>query len=265
MMRRLVAGGLVALLLTGCATGSPNGSPQASSSDSAAVGYAPPILDASELESIRDARVFFAHRSVGAEIVEQGVPAVYEEFDLPPLAANEDEGARFFDDWLEQTEDPMDKLESFPAILAGDFPDGSVDVAFMKLGYVDIVEETDVEALFEAYTAMMDDLSASYPTVTFLHVTVTPTRWQPENNAKIEEFNELVRQEYADRGRLIDLAGALSQCPDGTVDRHETEEGDSYSQICEAFTRDGGHLSPEGAATAAAELLSVVAANLVDR
>ena len=130
---------------------------------------------------------------------------------------------------------------------------------------VDIVEETDVEALFEAYTAMMDDLSASYPTVTFLHVTVTPTRWQPENNAKIEEFNELVRQEYADRGRLVDLAGALSRCPDGTVDRHETEEGDSYSQICEAFTRDGGHLSPEGAATAAAELLSVVAANLVDR
>ena len=122
-----------------------------------------------------------------------------------------------------------------------------------------------VEALFEAYTAMMDDLSASYPTVTFLHVTVTPTRWQPENNAKIEEFNELVRQEYADRGRLVDLAGALSRCPDGTVDRHETEEGDSYSQICEAFTRDGGHLSPEGAATAAAELLSVVAANLVDR
>ena len=50
-----------------------------------------------------------------------------------------------------------------------------VDVAMMKLCYVDINSGTDVDALFATYRTTMAALQREVPGVTFIHVTVPLT------------------------------------------------------------------------------------------
>lgn len=213
-----------------------------------------PDLDAGGLEALTHVNFFFAHRSVGADIVEMGIPAVYRDFDLAPP------GDTFGDHWLDQTDDPGSKLRDFDHWIRDEGMGAVSDIALMKLGYVDIVADTDVQRVFEHYQAMMDALEADYPEVMFLHATVSVTAWDAENNAAIERFNELLRDRYAADGRLFDLAAIVSTCAGGTSARGETARGEIYYRICDEYTRDGGHLNEAGAKVAAAELLRLLIA-----
>ncbi len=112
----------------------------------------------------------------------------------------------------------------------GDFTDGErrslgdgVDVALLKLCYVDVVAGTDVDAVFAAYSALMDELERKHPSVRFLYTTVplsTDRGWKsivkswigrddqmgPADNIARERYNELVRARYGASGRLFDIA-----------------------------------------------------------
>lgn len=257
-----------AAFLAGCgASGAPGEAPPtpdttAAPSTPAAVTPAASALDASGLESLQATRVYFAHRSVGADIVDLGIPAVYERFDLTPptvVAGMPSADGVLGDHWLLQTEDPRTKLEDFAARIRETDEGTAPDIAMMKLGYVDITADTDVPAVFAAYRSTMDDLEAAHPEIAFVHATVTVTTWVPENNAAIERFNALMREQYGTSGRLVDLAGALSTCADGTEERHTTQDGAVYYSLCAEYTRDGGHLNARGAEAAAEELLRVLA------
>ncbi|GAA1533680.1 hypothetical protein HD600_001863 [Microbacterium ginsengiterrae] len=208
--------------------------------------------DAADLDALAGMHVFFAHRSVGADVMEMGVPAVYAAAGAQPPPDG------FGDHWLDQTDDPATKLADFDRWVREDGVGERADVAFMKLGYVDILADTDVQRLFDEYRAMMDALESDYPEVVFLHATVSVTAWDPENNAAIEAFNALMRDRYADTGRLYDLAAVVSTCADGTPARGETAEGAVYYRICDEFTRDGGHLNEHGATVAASALLRLL-------
>lgn len=244
-----------ALMLTAC-TGQngPSPPPEAppSPTESAPERVPLPELDAAGLEALAGVNVFFAHRSVGADIVEMGMPAVYQDFALAPP------GDSFSDHWLDQTEDPSSKLADFDHRIRGEDVGATVDVAFMKLGYVDIFADTDVQGLFDSYTSMMDALEADYPEVVFVHATVSVTAWVAENNAAIERFNALMRDRYRASGRLFDLAATVSTCTDGVSTRDETAHGEVYDSICPEYTRDGGHLNELGAKIAAEEMLRVL-------
>ncbi|MEW1961016.1 hypothetical protein AB0269_00980 [Microbacterium sp. NPDC077644] len=227
-----------------------------------------PELDAVGLESLRQVRIFFAHRSVGGNIVEDGFPAVYRRLELEPprvdvgLPATE---GGFGDHWLDQTEDPQSKLRDFDRWMRIEGVGANADIAVMKLGYVDVVADTDVQHLFDSYRSMMDRLESDYPQVAFLHVTVSVTGWQPENNAAIERFNTLMRDHYGSTGRLYDLASVVSTCADGGSETRETEEGDPYHSICDEYTSDGGHLNELGATIAADGLLRLLVAAAAER
>lgn len=221
-----------------------------------------PPLNAADLESLRDKRIFFGHRSVGANIVEWGIPAVYDEFGVDPPRLGDaatESGGQFIDSWLVQTDDPMDKVKDFDRWMRSAGAEASLDIAFMKLGYVDITETTDVPALFSSYLEVMDRLEADFPSVTFIHSTITVTDWRLDLDAIIEEFNTLMRAEYRMPGELIDLAWAVSNCTDGTVRAGVTEAGDPYLAICPEYTDDGGHLNAVGAKAAATVLLRTLA------
>lgn len=224
----------------------------------APVGSAP--LDDAALDVIAHTRVFFGHRSVGGDIMELGVPAVYASFgrERPPTSdtVTGDAQGWFDDTWLAQDADPLTGVRDFDTRVRSGI---NVDVAFMKVGYIDITEQIDVAATFEAYRTLMADLESDFPDIAFLHVTVSPTRWNPWNNAAIERYNTLVRTEYDADGRLFDLAGVLSTCPGGARDAAVTDDGQPYRMLCEEYTRDGGHLNELGATVAAAEMLRVIA------
>lgn len=251
--------------VTACAAGPPVGAPSPTAAASvAAVPPAPasapaaspwPPLDAAGLERVRHTRVFFGHRSVGAGIVEIGIPAVFAQYGIPSPTP----GGPFQDTWLVQTENPVDKMQDFDKIVRSEVG-STAEVAFMKLGYLDIDAASDVEAVFDAYRSMMRELAADYPDVVFLHVTITVTNWKPENSLALQRYNDLLRAEYGGAGRLIDLATVLSTCPDGHEERARLDDGQTAQQLCEEYSKDGGHLNQLGDEAAAAEVLRAVAA-----
>lgn len=274
-LARLILACVIPVALMGCTPGASAPSHETATSPAAptagsaqASGESPttaPDLNAATLEAIARTRVFFAHRSVGADIVVKGLREVYAEYGVESPVVND--GAplatgSFGDRWLNQTDNPQSKLDDFQMWIREKGVGSATDIAFMKLGFVDITADTDVSSLFESYKTMMDELERDYPKVRFLHVTVSVTRWVPDNNAAIERYNELMRKQYGHTGRLIDLAAVLSTCPSGKRDEHKTDKGDVYFQLCREYTTDGGHLNERGAEVAATAMLRVIAASL---
>lgn len=260
-----VASGAVCAL-AGCASPSTTADPGAAASSSGLPGSQHRAdLDRQTLTEISSTRVFFAHRSVGADMVVKGLPAIYGAQGLAAPVVNDGvplPSGSFGDRWLNQTDNPDTKIDDFDMWIRQRGVGSASDIAFMKLGYVDITKETDIRAVFDAYESMMDGLERDYPDVRFLHATVTVTRFNPENNAAIEAYNQLLREKHGASGRLIDLAQVLSTCSDGTREEQRTSGGDPFYELCEEYTVDGGHLNDEGSTVAARDMLQVIAAAL---
>lgn len=234
-----------------------------------------PVSD-SDLQVAANTKVFFGHQSVGTNIME-GVPGVYADRDVaapevtetttaPPQAA-------FAHAHVGENTKPDLKMGDFQSMLADSFGDWA-DVALMKFCYVDITAETDVETLFAEYQQMMASVEAEYPDTTFLHVTVpltTEPGWKskvkglvgrgstsPQDNAARERFNALMREAYADTGRLFDLAALESTMPDGTRVTG-TSNGQTYFALYSGYAADSGHLTPQASSMVAAALLELIA------
>jgi hypothetical protein len=243
-------------------------SDQVTASHGTGANLANPVLSAQVLQNVRRLRVFFAHRSVGAHLVIDGVPTVFRKYGVDPPTVNDGvplPGGSLGDRWLDQTDNPKSKLDDFEAWIRDKGAGKGSDVAFMKLGFVDVNQDTDVPALFAQYRTMMAGLQQDFPEVTFLHVTISVTRWAPEDNAAYERFNQLMRVEYGASGKLFDIARVFSTRPDGTRTQGRTEAGETYYQMYEGYTQDGGHPNAAGAEVAATEMLRVIAASAATR
>jgi len=216
-------------------------------------------LNTAALQELVEHTIFFGHRSVGANIVELGLPAVFAQYGVEFRSRESTvvESAGFTDYWLDQTEDPRSKLRDFDRTVRAMPPAGLPDIAFMKLGFVDVSATTDTAALFADYQSLMNDLEADFPDVLFVHVTISVHGWQPEDNAAIEQFNTRMRSAYADSGRFFDLAAAVSTCS-GESRSALTDDGVRYFSICPDYTADGGHLNQRGAYAAATALLRLL-------
>ena len=73
--------------------------------------------------------------------------------------------------FIGENEKPLLKIEDFDAKMRSGIGE-QVDVAMMKLCYVDITSDTDVDALFATYRETIAALERDFPKVTFVHVTV---------------------------------------------------------------------------------------------
>lgn len=227
------------------------------------------------LESGADTRVFFGHQSVGMNILD-ALPGVYAGSAVAPPAIVESDTAPQGPAWvhafLGQNGDPDGKLADFESLLADGYA-AWADVALMKFCYVDITADTDVDALFARYEKTLSRAEATYPDITFLYMTVpltTPPSVKERvksalgrpnsmaDNAARERFNALVRDRYADSGRLFDLAAIESTAPDGSR-VSGTVKGQPYYALYPGFASDEGHLTPQAAEYVAAQLLEAVA------
>lgn len=222
------------------------------------------------VQKVASQRVLFAHQSVGANVLE-GLS------DLTQSALPVREGRAAADlaqpglvhTRIGTNELPLTKLADFEAVLAA--TEGRVDVALLKLCYVDIDARTDVDALFEAYVAMHERLRARYPRVTFVPVTVPLTvvasgpkawlkaqltgapRWGAEENAARHRFNTRLRARFVGQP-LFDLAALEATRPDGSGERFA-----GVPALAPAWTDDGQHLNARGRRHVAEALLTLLA------
>lgn len=232
-----------------------------------------------QLEIAADTRVFFGHQSVGGNVIAGmeelyaarglGTPQIVESG--KPLTGRT---AVFEHAFIGSNGDPSGKIREFDAIIRGGVGN-RVDVALMKLCYVDITSKTDVDAVFGEYRTTMAKLQRDHPDVTFLHVTTPITtersmaarakalvgrgdNFAPENNAARERYNALLRQEYGDS--VFDLAAIQSTTPDGG--RVEgSVDGQLYYAMYDGYASDPGHLNQEGSRIAAEALMGLIAGN----
>jgi hypothetical protein len=230
-------------------------------------------------EQLRDAaqaRVFFGHQSVGANLVD-GIPGVYQAAGLDAPTVTTDPKSTsdgfFGHGYIGENGDPLGKIADFDAIMRGGMAD-KVDVAAMKLCWVDFNSSTDVDAVFAAYQKTMDGLARDFPDVTFLYVTTPLTTessgakaWikgvlgrdsNSADNVIREKYNGLMRQAYGDTGRLYDLAHLQSTAPDGTHVSGEYK-GAPYLALAPEWASDPGHLNAAGSQMVAGAFLKLVA------
>jgi hypothetical protein len=226
-------------------------------------------VGAEELSAAARTTVFFGHQSVGKNVLD-GLDGVY-------AAHGRSSPAGWSDAYIGQNGDPLGKIEDFDARIRGGLGT-EVDVALMKLCYVDVTDRTDVDALFERYRTTMADLERDFPDVRFLHVTAPLTTEagllsrlkagvktllgrevveSRADNVARERFNALMRQEYGPE-RLFDLAEIESTAPDGTRVSGDVD-GRDYFALYSGYAADSGHLEQEASMLAAAHLLALVA------
>lgn len=225
-------------------------------------------------------RVFFGHQSVGWNII-SGIQEEYEAAGLTPppfietSSPPEQSGPFFAHAPIGANGDPASKIRAFEANLRSGLGE-QVQVALMKLCYVDFSADTDVNALFADYASSMSRLEREYPHVEFLYSTAPLTTVdrglrahlkallgrdsQDEAlNAVREQYNALVRAKYASTGRLFDLAAIEST--NATGERVEGIAGGHRSyELYAPYASDQGHLNAVGSGLAASALVSLIAA-----
>lgn len=203
-------------------------------------------------------RVLFGHQSVGMNILD-GVATVYSDRGLAQPAVLEwpsthPSGGFVSHAYIGENEAPLGKIADFADHVR--VTDG-IDVAVMKLCFVDIVQGTDAQAVFRRYRDTMADLASRRPGVALVYTTVPLTVGAGQDNAVRQRFNSLIRNEYADTGRLFDIAAVESTRPDGS---RLLAGGGTYLTLNPAYASDEGHLNERGAARVAAGFLRTIAA-----
>jgi hypothetical protein len=215
-----------------------------------------------DLEAVAQRHIFFAHQSVGANILEG----------VRELSAHGGVRVRIDDTYVERNGEPLRKLANFAKALG----EGSrYDIALLKFCYVDIGADTDAAALFARYRTVIDELRGRNPRTTFVHVTLPLTTVQTGmkalakralgrdpsgtvENVRREEYNALLRKAYAGREPVFDLARLESTGPDGAAVSVAWRDAVAPA-LSPAWTDDGGHLNQAGRLRAARELLRVLA------
>jgi hypothetical protein len=223
--------------------------------------------------ALAGARIYFGHQSVGFNLVD-GMLDVMREVPGIRLRITESRtpagcGSAFFaHSRIGRNTDALGKIEDFRAVMdsgAG----GNVDIAFLKLCYVDIVKGTDVAAVFGTYVATIARLERKYPRVRFVHCTVPLTAaqtgirarikrllgrplWDDDDNIRRNEYNRLLVERYG-TDNVFDLAGYESTCA-GARAAFE-KDGRRYYALAPGYARDKGHLNADGRKYLAGQLL----------
>lgn len=240
---------------------------------------------AGQLATVGDLTVFFGHQSVGGNMME-ALPDVYAAAGVEAAAIVRGEevpaggGPVILHTNIGRNGDPLGKIAAFDAAIRGGLGD-VVDVAVLKLCYVDIVVRTDVEEVFATYRDTMAALERDYPDVLFVYSTVPLTveldgavarakarvksllgrasnSIHPEHNVAREQYNSMIRAQFADTGRLFDIAAVQATDADG-VQQVRSYDGATMFAMEQYLASDPGHLNPRGAAIVASAFVAVIA------
>lgn len=246
---------------------------------SSAVAGASSVASAELGDALRRAaerRVLFAHQSVGANLLE-GLGELLAESGTRWVVATAEAapaGAALIDATPGSNGDPRSKMEAFAALVRASRP--PPQLALMKLCFLDVTDQTDVDAVFSHYERTLEQLQRELPQVVFGHVTVPLSVrpetgkarlyrlvgrrvWEDASNARRAEYNARLRERFA-AAPLFDLAVVESTRPDGSREQHEVR-GSLVPALSPLYASDSvGHLNAHGGRVAAAAFVRFVAA-----
>jgi hypothetical protein len=225
-------------------------------------------------------KTYFGHQSVGAGLVEGLVELARRERVELLVAPSSPEALAspgLVHEAIGQNEQPFSKIEAFERAIDGGVG-ARADLAFFKFCYVDFVVPARSDTTFERYHETMSRLRTRHPTVKFAHVTVPLTvtqqgvkgavkgllgrpRWGENENAARHRYNERLRETYAEKEPLFDLARFEATRPDGTLESF-SHEGRDIPRLVGAYSDDGQHLNAHGRLYVAAKLACFVAETL---
>lgn len=216
----------------------------------------------SALIRVAKSRVFFAHQSVGDNIINGiselsglfGIPIDILEYSQPAP----DPTPAFVHARVGYNGNPASKLEHFAQLLDSGVGE-SVDVAILKFCYVDVTAATDTYALYHHYRQLLDTLGSRYPQLNMIHCTIPLTARRDSIKARIvwtlrgkdsvkadnrsrTAFNHLLRKHYEYDPLLFDLA----QLETGTTFYRESRPEPTTEFLHRTYTDDGGHLNQLG-------------------
>jgi hypothetical protein len=231
------------------------------------------------LQAVSKKKIFFGHQSVGYDIV-QGIADVTSQYPAISLRVVESAAPEAFaapvlaHARVGRNSDPESKIREFgERVRAG--IGGRADIATFKFCYADFERNTDAVRVFERYRTAMAELAAAYPATRFVHITVplkaTSRGWKTHiknllgrphafipDNARRQEYNELMRKHYAGREPLFDLAGIEATDADGSLS-FDKFQGKAVPSMVNAYTYDSGHLNERGRRLVAERFLALLA------
>lgn len=237
----------------------------------------PDLTLRSDLQKVANVRIYFAHQSVGANLIDglqhiaarEAVPLKVAEFKSASAVTPHTFGHTF----IGENGDPLGKLQAFSQAM--EQAPAEAGVAMLKFCYVDFSADTDAKALFSAYKSTMDRVKSRHPNITVVHITAPLTVVQsgpkaivkrilgrapsgiPENIRR-EEYNGMLRATYGGREPLFDLAKVESTGGDGALVSADWQ-GNKVPALDSTYTEDGGHLNQPGREKAARVLASIIA------
>lgn len=232
-----------------------------------AVSYAAPESSATihqaDLEDFRGKRVFFGHQSVGENILD-GLNSLYQSSGVPvpsiqevtsPAQVKASSDGYLLESHVGKNGQPGSKLAAFDSMMRSGMAQ-QVDVALMKLCYVDFSRNSDPRQIFDDYRTMMAGLERDFPDVRFVYTTVPLTTTNPYLNSLRTQFNSLVRSELKDKS-IFDIAEIESRGVDGSRATGSTF-GFPYEELQPGFASDGAHLNKEGAQRVAESFVATI-------
>ncbi len=235
-------------------------------------------------ENLSRNKIYFAHMSVGYNIIEgmqdlmKNNPAI--KLDIRKTYNPDDFKSSIFGHSKNgNNRDPKSKIDAFVNKIESGLGN-KINIAILKLCYVDISSETDVDAIFRYYTDRIDAIKKQYPKTAFILCTVPLTTDKKmklsliqkikdiiksfigkmttkerikKDNINREKFNTLLRNHY-NKNEIFDISAHESTYADGKREFF-TESGQKYFSLIGEYTYDGGHLNETGRQLIASKLL----------
>ena len=230
-----------------------------------------------QINVISQSNIYFGHKSVGQNII-AGMNKIIKVTGQNGLKIEElSDSIKYNQNYflhsnIGENGYPKGKFREFSKIV-NDLERKNLDIAMMKLCFVDITEKTDISDIFQSYTAMIDSLRNKYPALVIIHFTV-PLKSEPDwiNNLKNiikrrtdndvkdnlarNKYNELLLKKYSNED-IFDIANIESTYPDGKREIVTVDDKQCYSLI-KNYTYDGGHLNEKGQELVAEKLINKI-------
>lgn len=215
-------------------------------------------------EKIANKNIYFGHQSVGYNIVD-GIQELLNTNPHINLKIIEGvEGIEFSEHCLihatnGHNKNPKSKIDAFYKTFEDSLAE-QVDIAGFKFCYIDFINETNIDEIFEHYKSTMHELIKKYPDVQIVHFTVPLRTIQkgPKafikkiigkkigllDNYKRMQFNKLLLEEFKGQP-IFDIAKFESTYQDGNREFVIMDEDKVYALVPD-YTYDGGHLNDAG-------------------
>ena len=224
------------------------------------------VLSESISEKLAGKTIYFGHQSVGSNIL-HGIEELKGKYPWLSVSIDKIDNIKKTTDmqvlhsFVGENGKPSSKNDSFKKTIVNDLA-GSIDIAVLKYCYVDLNAKSDINKIFNNYKKTVQFINKTYPNVIIIHFTVPLTTNQGGIKAVIKkilgrpvggavenvirnQYNELIKNEYAIKGNIFDLAELESTKIDGGVNQFKYN-GKDYKSLVRGYTDDGQHLNKTG-------------------